>query len=154
MSLPVGLVAYRHFLRIDYFQTLHLAVGFIVLGIGCDDVFVFHDFWVCSFQHKALRNEPILRLSWAWRKAASAMLVTSLTSAITFASCTISGVPPIASFGWFAALVVPAVFLQTILMLPTIYFYYEKYLMHWSSPWGCCFKKAKVSISPYDKANH
>lgn len=110
MSIPLSLVAYTYIIRVTYFSTLHLAIVFIALGIGCDDVFVFHDFWVGTLKIKALEKQPILRISLAWRRAAGAMLVTSLTSMISFASCTISEIIPIASFGWFATLVVPAVY--------------------------------------------
>lgn len=110
MSVPLSLVAYRYIFQITYFSTLHLAIVFIALGIGCDDVLVFHDVWLSTLKIKALRRQPILRLSLAWRRASGAMLVTSLTSMISFASCTISEIIPIASFGWFAALVVPIVF--------------------------------------------
>lgn len=51
MSIPIGLFLYKQVFNISYFSTLHMATVFIVLGIGCDDVFVFHDFWKSSFQY-------------------------------------------------------------------------------------------------------
>ena len=45
---------------------------------------------------------------------------------------------PIASFGIFAALVVPFVYLQTILLQPFTYFLYERYLMTRFKCCTCC----------------
>jgi predicted RND superfamily exporter protein len=153
MSIPVCLVIYNYVLRITYFSSLHLAVIFIVLGVGCDDVFVFHDFWMNSFQYKALRREPILRLSLTARQASSTMFVTSLTSSVAFASCTFSEIMPIASFGWFATLIVPCVYLQTIFVLPLVYYFYEVRIMKMSCC-GCfrnCFSKNKTKVENFEE---
>jgi len=58
------------------------------------------------------------------------MLVTSLTSAVAFAATTMSKIMPIRSFGIFATIIVPLVYLQTIIVQPFTYFIYEKYFMH------------------------
>ena len=68
------------------------------------------------------------------------MLVTSLTSSVAFSACTTSQVMPIRAFGWFATLVVPLLFLQTILFQPFVYFFYEKYLLN-ERKWRNCLKK-------------
>jgi len=58
------------------------------------------------------------------------MLVTSLTSAVAFAACTVSDIMPIRAFGYFAAIVVPTVYFQTILVQPLNYYIYEAYIMN------------------------
>ena len=88
-----------------------MSVIFIIIGIGSDDIFVFHDFWKDTFRYKALVSKPIHRLSLAYRQASTAMLVTSLTSSIAFLACTLSDIMPIQAFGWFASLIVPIVYL-------------------------------------------
>ena len=110
MSVPLTLVVYTYILGVTYFSSLHLSVVIIIVGIGSDDIFVFHDFWRSTFQIKALRNKPILRLSLAFRRASQSMLVTSLTSAVAFSSCIMSSIMPIKSFGYFATVVVVFVF--------------------------------------------
>jgi len=80
MSVPISLYVYSELLGIDYFSSMHLSVIIIIVGIGSDDIFVFHDNWQNSLCIGALRDKPILRLSFVWRNAAVQMLVTSITS--------------------------------------------------------------------------
>ena len=49
MSVPIALIIYRYAGHITYFSSLHLSVIIIVIGVGADDVFVFHDFWKNTF---------------------------------------------------------------------------------------------------------
>jgi predicted RND superfamily exporter protein len=79
MSVPISLVVYKLVFGITYFSLLHILVILIILGIGADDIFVFHDAWEASGQIKALRND----LS-TFRKSAKTMLVTSLTTMVSF----------------------------------------------------------------------
>ena len=82
-----------------------------MIGIGADDVFVFHDFWLGSFKMKVLKKDPKARLNYTFRKSSKAMFVTSLTSAGAFASCIGSNIMPIKAFGIFSAIVVPMVYI-------------------------------------------
>ena len=108
---------------------MHVAALLVVIGIGADDIFVFHDFWLSTFKIKAIRNEPILKLSYTFRQAFRAMLVTSFTSAIAFVSCSFTPIMPLKAFGIFAAIIVPTCFLLTITAQPVVYFIYEMYFM-------------------------
>jgi predicted RND superfamily exporter protein len=72
------------------------------------------------------------------------MFVTSLTSAGAFASCIGSKIIPVKAFGIFSAVVVPMVFIQTVCILPFIYYFYELYLFN-SSFCCCCKSKDKIS---------
>lgn len=136
MSIPVAMVIFNLVLRVSYFASLHIAVLVVIIGIGSDDIFVFHDFWKNTFQYKAIKNKPILRISLAFRQASQTMLLTSLTSTMAFLSTSISEIMPLRSFGIFAALIVPIVFFQTIVVQPLIYFIYEIYVLK-------CWKKFK-----------
>ena len=142
MSIPIALVIYTYVARVTYFSTLHISVFIIIIGIGSDDIFVFHDFWVNTFKIKALENRPILRLSLAFRQASRAMAVTSITSAVTFSSCIFSDIMPIQSFGVFATIIVSLVFLQTIFVQPFTYYIYVRFLMHL-----CSKNKPKLDMS-------
>lgn len=55
MSIPIGLVIYKMIFKVNYFTTYHLGIIFLILGVGCDDVFVFHDFWLETFRIKELK---------------------------------------------------------------------------------------------------
>ena len=67
---------------------------FVILGIGLDDVFVFVGIYR-SLKAYAGRYTIEQRLSVAWRRAAGAMLATSVTSAAAFAANIISPVPAV-----------------------------------------------------------
>ena len=80
LSLPVAWFFCRVILQIKYFGGLNLLCLFIVCAVGADDVFVFNDAYVQSqFKGpKVLRDFPT-RMSWVYRKAGLAMLITSGT---------------------------------------------------------------------------
>lgn len=141
MSIPISLCLYNYVFQIDYFSSVHFSVVLIIIGIGADDEFVWHDYWENSFCIPALKNRPILRLSYVFRQATKAMLVTSTTSAFAFLACTLSDIMPIQSFGYFAATVVPICFLLTVLVQPINYYIYEKYIMRMK----CCRRQKKVA---------
>jgi predicted RND superfamily exporter protein len=126
MSVPITLYIYRVWLGVTYFASLHVSVIIIIVGIGCDDIFVFHDCWQNAMCIKALKNKPIERLTFVVRKAFMQMFVTSFTSAVAFLSCTNSPIMPIKSFGIFATIVVLICFTITMLMQPFGYYIYEK----------------------------
>jgi predicted RND superfamily exporter protein len=84
MSVPISLVVYKLVFGITYFSLLHILVILIILGIGADDIFVFHDAWEASGQIKALRNDLSRRTAYTFRKSAKTMLVTSLTTMVSF----------------------------------------------------------------------
>lgn len=129
MSVPIALCIYSYIFQIYYFQSIHLSIIIIIVGIGSDDVFVFHDAWKTALTIPALRVRPIHRLSYTFKQASSTMLVTSLTSAVAFLACTSSQIMPIQAFGVFAAIIVPTCFIITIVVQPLNYYIYEKYIL-------------------------
>lgn len=129
MSIPLSLCIYTYIFQIRYFSAVHIAVVIIIIGIGSDDVFVFHDTWKGAFTIPAIKNRPILRLSYTFRKSASTMIVTSATSAVAFFACYFSPIMPIRAFGMFATIVVIVCFLVTVIVEPLTYFVFEKYLI-------------------------
>lgn len=148
MSIPVSLVIFRLGLRIDYFCPLHIFVVIIIMGIGADDIFVFHDMWSHTRHIKIMRKRIPLRLAYTFRRASSAMLVTSITTAVSFLSTCISPIMPICSFGIFASIVITINYLLVITVIPNIYLVYEK---HIKKRFNCCSKiKNKVKSRKYD----
>lgn len=116
MSIPISLIIYNYVFFISFFSSTHLSAFVIIIGIGADDIFVFHDFWQTTFTIKAFENKPLLRIAYTFKQASRAMLVTSLTSSIAFLSCAMTPIMPLKAFGYFAAILVPICFLITILV--------------------------------------
>jgi protein dispatched 1 len=129
MSIPITMVIYRGILGIDYFCSLHVGVVIIIMGIGADDIFVFDDCWTHAKNTKAMRKRITLRLSYTFRKASTAMLITSLTTVVSFLATCLTPIMPICSFGIFSSLVITVNYLLIILAVPNIYLFYDKYIM-------------------------
>ena len=115
---------FKYIFRIQYFCQLHIFVIIVIMGIGADDIFVFHDQWHHTSCIRILRKRIVLRLSYTIRKATNAMMITSITTAVSFLATCISPIMPIVSFGLFAALVVTINFIMIILILPNLYLCY------------------------------
>jgi len=45
LAFPVAYFIYTFIFTIEYFVSIHMAVIFLVMGIGADDIFVFYDCW-------------------------------------------------------------------------------------------------------------
>jgi hypothetical protein len=45
MAIPLALCIYRFVFGITYFGSIHLSSLMIIVGIGSDDILVWHDFW-------------------------------------------------------------------------------------------------------------
>ncbi len=89
---------------VDIWQYLGI---FFIMGIGADDIFVFSDAFVqSSYLPESISSDLEKRFAWAYRRASSAMLVTSATTFCAFAATASSTVPAIRGFGIFAGLLV------------------------------------------------
>jgi hypothetical protein len=84
-----------------------------------DDVFIWFDAYKQSaFEATEISSSLETRFIWAWRKAASAMLVTSLTTCAVFMATATSPLLNIKSFGIFAAIVIFLDYIYVITWLP------------------------------------
>jgi len=92
MSIPITMVIYRYALGVTYFSNPHMSIIIVIIGIGADDIFVFHDIWKGSFSSY---KDPKQRLNYTFKRAQKQMLITSATSTIAFLSCTTSRIMPI-----------------------------------------------------------
>ena len=54
MSIPLTLVIYKFVFGIQYISFMHTLSVLIIIGIGADDCFVFHDNWKSSSDIKYL----------------------------------------------------------------------------------------------------
>ena len=67
MSIPISLVIYNYVFFITFFSSTHLSAFVIIIGIGADDIFVFHDFWQTTFTIKAFDKKPLLRVAYTFK---------------------------------------------------------------------------------------
>ena len=98
------------------------------MGIGVDDIFVFHENWVNAGSIQVLKLKLAHRLTFTFRKAQSALLITSITTVVSFLFTCMCTILPLVSFGLFAALVVFVNYCMTMLILPCIYLFYIKHV--------------------------
>lgn len=125
---------YRMILDCRYIGIFHVLSVFIILGIGADDVFVFLDTWRGSDE----RGFPSLaaKLSFVYRRAASAMFITSFTTIVAFTTSVFSPLLGVSTFGIFSALLVFVNYCSVITFFPTVVITYELYWKDWK--WNCC----------------
>ena len=90
------------------FSLMHMIGVYVILGIGCDDLFVLLDAWnqvwmappeCAGDSDEALER----RFVWAYRRAIKAMSVTTITNVVAFLSTTVCIVPNLQSFAIFTA---------------------------------------------------
>lgn len=138
-------LVYRIVLDFRYVGVFHVLSVFIVLGIGADDVFVFVDTWKETAHHpyKSLAH----RMSECYRKAALAMLFTSVTTAIAFF---VSGSSPflgIYSFGIFSGVLIIVNYCSVITFLPCVVLMYHKNFEKFKC--CCCCRKPNWTGDPH-----
>jgi predicted RND superfamily exporter protein len=107
LSLPTAYFFYRAVFQIRFFGALNAMVLFLVLAIGADDIFVFMD----AYKQSAHAGPVVLtnlstRMTWVYKRAGLAMLITSATTCAAFLCTCLSPLASQISFGIFAALVI------------------------------------------------
>lgn len=165
VSFPTTYFFYRVVFGIVHFGTLQVLAIFVILGIGADDIFVFFDAYRQSKVILPANTSREVRMQWAYRKAAVAMLLTSITTFAAFMVTALSGIVNIRVFGIFAATLVLVNYLLCISLLPALIIIHEQYVkpyrfcMCWCccTPWLCsccgdnkCFEKAQEPASDED----
>jgi hypothetical protein len=127
MSLPIAICLTINVFQIRYFDMLNMFILFVVMGIGADDVFVFHDAWKQSSRMgSVILSDPVLRLSYVMRRSSKAMFVTSATTTLAFVANATSTLMPTSAFGVFAALVIVTNFLLVITYFPAVVVVHSK----------------------------
>jgi len=107
MSIPTAWFLYSCLFQLKYFAGLNMLAIFIVLAIGADDIFVFLD----AYKQSAHEGPEVLvdletRMSWVYRRAGTAMLITSATTCSAFLCTCFTPLAEIMSFGIMASLVI------------------------------------------------
>ena len=137
-SFPLALSIYRFVLGVRLFGVMHIIGIYVILGIGCDDLFVLLDAWnqVWMAPASAVRSTEA-RMWWAYSRAVKAMLVTTITDVSAFLSTLICVVPNLMSFAIFTALLAVANFALVCTMWPCALILHER-LKRWQSKHLCC----------------
>ena len=140
-------MVYRIVFDYKYFGIFHVLSIFIILGIGADDVFVYHDTWRATANSKTISLEH--RLSICYRRASVSMLITSLTTMVAFISNAYSPLLAISSFGIFSATLVFINFLTAITFFPSVVLIHHLYFENWKWPcFSACRSKIKPNVAP------
>ena len=100
-SVTVSYCIYRGVFGINYVGVLNALSLFIIFGIGADDIFILWDQWLLA---AAIPRDE--RMAHVRMQAGSTMLITSLTTALAFASVAYSSIEPLHAFGVFSFVLV------------------------------------------------
>jgi predicted RND superfamily exporter protein len=121
LTINSAIIIYQYIFQLRYFGVLHILTLYIILGIGADDIFVFYDTWKNSASKgKAIAGDLSTRLSWTFRRASKAMLVTSATTFVAFVATAVTPFVGIQTFGVFAATLVLVNYLIVITFFPCV----------------------------------
>ena len=127
LSYPITLLITEGILRVTYLGGLQMVSIYLVLGIACDDIFVFIDAWRQSenIAPEIFQGDKSRRMAYAWRRACRAMAVTSSTTSVAFFSNVFSPIMPIKSFGIIAGVIIPINYLLVVMFMPPATIYFE-----------------------------
>ena len=124
-SFNITILIYRIVFDYRYFGTFHVLSIFIILGIGCDDIFIFMDTWKLSRNEKF--NNLVHRLSKVYKTAAKTTFITSFTTMVAFLSNMQSPLLAVYSFGLFSAILIMVNYFSIILFFPVILILHHEY---------------------------
>merc|ERR1719159_681842 len=135
LSIPVAFVLYRSVFGFQYFAGLNAMTLFVVLAIGADDIFVLMDAYKQSLYYAPVCKDLRTRMTWVYRRATSAMFVTSFTTMAAFVASATSPLVDVQSFGIFAAFAILVDFALVITWFPACLVWYHNNL---ESRGHCC----------------
>uniref|UniRef100_A0A7S2QV85 SSD domain-containing protein n=1 Tax=Triparma pacifica TaxID=91992 RepID=A0A7S2QV85_9STRA len=150
-SLPIGSAIYKGVFQIPFFDTLHVLVLFLVLGVGADDCFVLVDGWkqtaelISRTKEQTYEEYLCKRMTLAYSRTAQAVFNTSFTTAMAFVATAISPIMPISTFGIYAALCIVINYVMVITLTPCAVLVYEAHVQKWMGCFCCpCSEKRKT----------
>eukprot|EP00041_Stephanoeca_diplocostata_P025695 m.678196 g.678196 ORF g.678196 m.678196 type:complete len:1033 (+) comp22804_c1_seq2:366-3464(+) len=160
LSFPFAYFFMQAIFDIGPMGILNFMSMFIILGIGADDIFILLDAWKQSAhavkapasdgadEFEVRMSQLQRRFEWTFRRAAWAMLVTSLTTSAAFLMNIVSAVVPIKIFGIFTAFMVMTNFFMVITYYPALVIVWEEYIKHHCcTSCACCRCNEKESVS-------
>ena len=128
ISFPAGLFVWLVVGQQDGVTYLMYNGVFIIIGIGCDDIFVFIDaFRQAELEPPHISGSLETRFAWAYNRAAGAMLATSLTTTLAFLGCATSQIWDIRCFGVVNGTMVLFDYLLVITWFPAAVVIYKRH---------------------------
>ena len=125
LSFPTTWFVYAGIYRIHFMGIFNFIALFVIVGIGVDDVFVFHDAWK---QAAALHPDDLeARLGYAYRRSVSAMAVTTVMDAAAFFTNCLSSITVVRVFGVFMGTLVLINFALVVTLFPAIVVLHHKW---------------------------
>ena len=151
ISFPVGWFFYRVVLGIKFMGMLNFMSMFIIMGIGADDIFVFIDAWrQAQMEPDIVSGSLMTKMTFAWRRAAIAMLITSLTDAVAFFANVIQLVTVVKVFGIFTGILIAVNYLLVITWFPAVLVLYVRAGYEISCcGTGSCLSSCDTTKDPY-----
>jgi len=140
LSFPLSYFVYYFIGQIRFFPFLNFIGVFIVFALGADDVFVAVDKW----KNARIANPDSTTVEVAGKAlpdAASAMMLTTSTTAVAFFATAICPVAPIRCFAIFCGLLIIFDYLMNIFLVFPSLCLYDKWLM--AGRTNCCLKFSK-----------
>ena len=128
ISFTMAYFVFRVILQEEYMAFLNFLSIYVILGIGCDDAAILLDSWKQSKHVKGVNISLVTRMSWAYRRSARAMLITSLTTSVAFFATGISKIAPIRFFGVFTGILVLLNFALVCTWFPCVIIVYTQYI--------------------------
>ncbi|KAJ6228852.1 protein dispatched-related [Anaeramoeba flamelloides] len=122
LSFGCSFFIYRVILGLVYFNMMNFLALFIILGIGCDSLYIMLDAWRQSPQYlnPKHKNNLKLRMNKAYFRAAETMLITTITSVGAFFGNLASSIPAIKYFGFFTGIAIIFNYLFVITAFPSL----------------------------------
>eukprot|EP00913_Durusdinium_trenchii_P028772 g26983.t1 len=146
LGVPLAFSAtyYFHYVVMGYqrMSVMDFVSIFLIVGIAADDILLLYNTYQLAsavVQLKGKTNQPAARMRWAYREAASAMLVTSVTTCVSFYANMLSIVSVVRQFGFFMGTLVLWNFLNVLTIFPASLLVNEMYL----APLWCCCRATK-----------
>ena len=129
LSFPAGYAVFYIYFGIKKMMLLNFVALFLIMGIGADDAFVLFDTYKQSEAVLGPGTSKIKRMTWAYKEAGSAMLVTTVTTAGSFYANCFSAVRVVKEFGLFMGTVVVWNYINVMVIFPSA-------ILVWES---CCY---------------
>ena len=150
VSFPLGLFVWVVLMGEPGVTVLMYNGIFVIMGIGCDDIFVFNDaFRQSRCEPRHISGSLETRFAWSYQRSAFAMLATSLTTGLAFGACGLSQIWDLRCFGVVNGFMVMFDYLLVITWYPSAVVVHERYMKN-CIPWFSLRKACQCcSAAPF-----
>lgn len=138
LSFPLSYFVYKLLAGLEFFPFLNFIGIFVVFALGAGDVFVAVDKWRnARLKYPSATTEYVAAV--ALPNAASAMFLTTLTTAVAFFATAICPVAPIKMFAVFCGLLIIFDYIMNVLLVfPALCIYDKELNMKGPKEVNCC----------------